>query len=128
MFLPCTFWLADNYALIGRQDEARALFERVLGLANDVGLLAEEYDPCAGRQLGNIPQAFTHIAYVQAARLVTEGVPENRPFWIAPSSTRKRAVNSSPGSTNGVVPPTAAFVGTVIGSSAANGRPGGTHT
>jgi GH15 family glucan-1,4-alpha-glucosidase len=67
VFLPCTFWLVDNLALIGRVDEARALFERLLGLANDVGLLAEEYDPVAKRQLGNFPQAFTHVSLVNSA-------------------------------------------------------------
>jgi GH15 family glucan-1,4-alpha-glucosidase len=66
VFLPCTFWLADNLALMGRLDEARALFERLLGLANDVGLLAEEYDPVAKRQLGNFPQAFTHVSLVNS--------------------------------------------------------------
>jgi GH15 family glucan-1,4-alpha-glucosidase len=64
VFLPCTFWLADSLALMGRIDEARALFERLLELRNDVGLLAEEYDPVAKRQLGNFPQAFTHVALV----------------------------------------------------------------
>jgi GH15 family glucan-1,4-alpha-glucosidase len=67
VFLPCTFWLADNLALMGRLDEARALFERLAGLANDVGLLAEEYDPVAKRQLGNFPQAFTHVSLVNSA-------------------------------------------------------------
>ncbi len=67
VFLPCTFWLADNLALMGRLDEARALFERLLGLANDVGLLSEEYDPVAKRQLGNFPQAFTHVSLVNSA-------------------------------------------------------------
>jgi GH15 family glucan-1,4-alpha-glucosidase len=67
VFLPCTFWLADNLALMGRLHEARALFERLLGLANDVGLLSEEYDPVAKRQLGNFPQAFTHVSLVNSA-------------------------------------------------------------
>jgi GH15 family glucan-1,4-alpha-glucosidase len=67
VFLPCTFWLADNLALMGRVDEARALFGRLVGLANDVGLLAEEYDPVAKRQLGNFPQAFTHVSLVNSA-------------------------------------------------------------
>jgi GH15 family glucan-1,4-alpha-glucosidase len=66
VFLPCTFWMADNLALMGRVDEARALFERLIGLANDVGLLAEEYDPKSGRLLGNFPQAFTHVALVNS--------------------------------------------------------------
>ncbi len=66
-FLPCSFWLADNLALIGRKDDAAALFERLLGLANDVGLLAEEYDGGTGRQLGNFPQAFTHVCMVNTA-------------------------------------------------------------
>jgi GH15 family glucan-1,4-alpha-glucosidase len=67
-FLPCSFWLADAYALVGRRKDAKALFERLLGLANDVGLLSEEYDPAAGRMLGNFPQAFTHLSLVNTAR------------------------------------------------------------
>ena len=67
VFLPCSFWLVDCLELIGRHDDAHALFERLLGLANDVGLLAEEYDPVAGRLLGNFPQAFTHLALVNSA-------------------------------------------------------------
>ena len=66
-FLPCTFWLADNLAMMGRYDEARAIFERLLGLCNDVGLLSEEYDPRAKRQLGNFPQAFTHVFLINTA-------------------------------------------------------------
>jgi GH15 family glucan-1,4-alpha-glucosidase len=66
-FLPCTFWLADNYVLLGRGDEAKRVFERLLELRNDVGLLAEEYDPHAGRQVGNFPQAFSHIGLVNTA-------------------------------------------------------------
>ena len=66
-FLPCTFWLVNNLALLGRRDEAAEVFERLVGLANDVGLLAEEYDPVSGRQVGNFPQAFTHVGLVQAA-------------------------------------------------------------
>ena len=67
VFLPCTFWLVDNLALMGRVDEARALFERLVGLANDVGLLAEEYDCHSQRLLGNFPQAFSHVAMVNSA-------------------------------------------------------------
>jgi GH15 family glucan-1,4-alpha-glucosidase len=66
-FLPCTFWLADNWHLQGRHQEARQLFERLLGLCNDVGLIAEEYDPRSGRLVGNFPQAFTHVGLVNTA-------------------------------------------------------------
>ena len=66
-FLPCSFWLADCLAMIGRTDEANALFDRLAGLANDVGLLAEEYDPRLGRMVGNFPQAFTHVGLVNTA-------------------------------------------------------------
>jgi GH15 family glucan-1,4-alpha-glucosidase len=69
-FLPCTFWLADALALAGRRDEARAIHDRLAGLANDVGLFAEEYDPKAGRMVGNFPQAFTHLALVNTALTV----------------------------------------------------------
>lgn len=72
-FLPCSFWLADNYALQGRTDEARALFERLLALRNDVGLLAEEYDPVTREMLGNFPQAFTHVALVNTAHNLSGG-------------------------------------------------------
>jgi GH15 family glucan-1,4-alpha-glucosidase len=71
-FLPCTFWLADNYLLQGRIEEARTLFERLLELCNDVGLLAEEYDPAAKRQLGNFPQAFSHVSLVNTASNLSE--------------------------------------------------------
>ena len=70
-FLACSFWLADNYVMIGRRPEARRMFERLLALRNDVGLLAEEYDPKAQRQVGNFPQAFSHIALVSTAGNLT---------------------------------------------------------
>ncbi|MEU5183725.1 glycoside hydrolase family 15 protein [Streptomyces longwoodensis] len=66
-FLVCSFWLADALHMTGRTKEARELFERLAGLANDVGLLSEEYDPVAGRHLGNFPQAFSHIGLVNTA-------------------------------------------------------------
>jgi GH15 family glucan-1,4-alpha-glucosidase len=67
VFLACSFWLADNLCMQGRWDEAGELFARLLGLTNDVGLLAEEYDPVARRQLGNFPQAFSHVGLVNTA-------------------------------------------------------------
>jgi GH15 family glucan-1,4-alpha-glucosidase len=67
-FLPCSFWLVDNLALVGRQADAIRLFERLLKLRNDVGLLAEEYDPRGRRLLGNFPQALTHVALINTAR------------------------------------------------------------
>jgi GH15 family glucan-1,4-alpha-glucosidase len=70
-FLACSFWLADAYAQIGRTDEARALFERLLAIRNDVGLLAEEYDPRAGRFAGNFPQAFSHVGLINTASNLT---------------------------------------------------------
>jgi GH15 family glucan-1,4-alpha-glucosidase len=73
VFLPCSFWLAAVLGLQGRFDEGRELFERLLDVRNDVGLLSEEYDPVSGRQLGNFPQAFTHLALVNTALVLAEG-------------------------------------------------------
>ncbi len=75
-FLACSFWLADNYALAGRMDDARALFERLLAVRNDLGLLAEEYDPVARRQLGNFPQAFSHVGLINTALNLTPAQPK----------------------------------------------------
>ena len=72
-FLPCTFWLADAYQQSGREEDARRLFERLLSITNDVGLLSEEYDPVARRMLGNFPQAFSHIALVNTASNLAGG-------------------------------------------------------
>ena len=72
VFLACSFWLADNLCMQGRRDEALELFRRLLGLCNDVGLLAEEYDPAAGRLLGNFPQAFSHVGLVNTAMNLVE--------------------------------------------------------
>jgi GH15 family glucan-1,4-alpha-glucosidase len=66
-FLACSFWLADNYVLQGRHAEAKKLFDRLRGRCNDVGLLAEEYDPLAGRMLGNFPQAYSHVGLINCA-------------------------------------------------------------
>jgi GH15 family glucan-1,4-alpha-glucosidase len=71
-FLLCTFWLADNYALMGRTADAHRIFEGLLAVQNDVGLLAEEYDPVARRHLGNFPQAFSHLGLINTARNLTQ--------------------------------------------------------
>jgi GH15 family glucan-1,4-alpha-glucosidase len=75
VFLPCSFWYAADLALLGRQAEAEELFRRLLGLRNELGLLSEEYDPVAGRMLGNFPQAFTHLALVVSAHVLVRGQP-----------------------------------------------------
>jgi GH15 family glucan-1,4-alpha-glucosidase len=74
-FLLCTFWLADCYALQGRRDEAVALYERLLDLRNDVGLLSEQWDARQGRMLGNFPQAFSHVALVDTATNLSPTMP-----------------------------------------------------
>ncbi|WUT00600.1 glycoside hydrolase family 15 protein [Streptomyces sp. NBC_00708] len=99
-FLLCSFWLVDALALTGRVDEATALFEHVLTLRSELGLLAEEYDPVRGRQLGNFPQAFSHMGLIQSARLLAHlaarpappGASSRslRPAWAGP-------VNAGPG-------------------------------
>jgi GH15 family glucan-1,4-alpha-glucosidase len=88
-FLACTFWLADNYALMGRHDEAREVFERLLALRNDVGLLSEEYDPKAGRLVGNFPQAFSHVPLIDTAR--------NLSTALGPSEERQKEGLRHPG-------------------------------
>jgi GH15 family glucan-1,4-alpha-glucosidase len=86
-FLMTTFWLADNLALIGRVDEARAIFERLRALKNDVGLFSEEYDPGRGRMLGNFPQAFSHLAFVTTATHLSLGAesPISKQAHAAPA-------------------------------------------
>jgi GH15 family glucan-1,4-alpha-glucosidase len=80
-FLPCTFWLADNLALLGRRQDATRLFERLLELRNDVGLLSEEYDPESRRLVGNFPQAFSHVGLVNTAMNLSSaaGPADQRP-------------------------------------------------
>jgi GH15 family glucan-1,4-alpha-glucosidase len=73
-FLPCSFWLVDCLYLLGREPEARALFEHLLDMRNDLGLLAEEYDPIAQRLLGNYPQAFTHIGLINTAQNLAQDI------------------------------------------------------
>jgi len=84
-FLACSFWLADVYVLLGRHADAQALFERLAGLCNDVGLLAEQYDPEARRMLGNFPQAFSHVGIINTALNLYRGQ--------SPAQERTRAVN-----------------------------------
>ena len=79
-FLACSLWLADAYVLSGEVDKARALFDRVVAVANDLGLLAEEYDSVARRQTGNFPQALTHIALINTAQNLTAAQqPKDKP-------------------------------------------------
>jgi GH15 family glucan-1,4-alpha-glucosidase len=78
-FLACTFWLVDTYAMLGRYDDAARLFEHLLSYRNDLGLLAEEYDPRAQRQLGNFPQGFSHVALINTANnLISRRGPAER--------------------------------------------------
>ena len=86
VFLACSFWMVSAWRMLGRNQEAQSLFERLLGLRNDVGLLAEEYDPRARRQLGNFPQALSHIALINAAF----------EFDRATSPGQQRAYSSAP--------------------------------
>jgi GH15 family glucan-1,4-alpha-glucosidase len=96
-FLACSFWLADNYVLLDRYDDARRLFERLLALRNDVGLLSEEYDPIARRFLGNFPQSFSHIAIVNTAHnLIRESGPAHQRARGTLERARGRRMQSSP--------------------------------
>ena len=89
-FLVCSFWLVDALTMIGRLDEAEAMFEHLLSLRNDLGLLAEEYDPGLGRQLGNFPQAFSHVGLVNAANnlISARGPAEQRADRAGRSASR----------------------------------------
>jgi GH15 family glucan-1,4-alpha-glucosidase len=86
-FLPCTFWLADNFALQGRTGEAEDLFRRLLDLRSELGLLAEEWDPATRRQLGNFPQAFTHVALVNTAFNLDRETAESPMMQRCPTET-----------------------------------------
>jgi GH15 family glucan-1,4-alpha-glucosidase len=85
-FLACSFWLADALIMDGQVEAGRALFERLLALRNDLGLLAEEYDPRIGRQLGNVPQAYSHLAIVNTALHLAEAAGGTATPAPAPSS------------------------------------------
>ena len=92
-FLACSFWLVDNYILQGRYREARKLFERLLARCNDVGLLAEEFDPLTGRMLGNFPQAYSHVGLINCAlnlsRQISLGGDRGRgPVYVRSTSDR----------------------------------------
>ncbi len=92
-FLACSFWLADCLAMLGRTSDARRLLDRLLGLRNDLGLLSEEYDPVAGRLVGNFPQAFSHVSLVNSASKLageTKPTPDHLVFGLA-----RRAINQS---------------------------------
>jgi len=95
-FLACSFWLADAYLLLGRRDDAEKLFQRLVGLANDVGLLSEEYDPRARRQLGNFPQAFSHVALINTAFNLTRAEkPAEQRAELAKGTAHSAAVAAS---------------------------------
>ena len=98
-FLACTFWLADALYGIGQREEARRLFERLLDLRNDLGMLSEEYDPVAGRQLGNTPQAFSHVGLVNTARHLSGSHPAD----LDPH-TRSRARSAADSAERGPTP------------------------
>ncbi len=82
-FLACSLWLADAYVLAGEIDKAQALFDRVVAVANDLGLLAEEFDSGAGRQTGNFPQALTHIALINTAQNLSARRSRSKSRWCS---------------------------------------------
>jgi GH15 family glucan-1,4-alpha-glucosidase len=84
VFLPCSFWLASTYHLMGRTEDAKRLFEKLAGLCNDVGLLAEEYLPSAKQQVGNFPQAFSHLALINCAYTLSEPAEEQEAVFRRP--------------------------------------------
>lgn len=93
-FLPCSFWLVENYVLLGRLEEARELFVRLIGLANDLGLLAEEYDPRSKRLLGNFPQAFSHVALINAAFSLAHGYSATADIHATPEAQHPQGVRA----------------------------------
>ena len=95
-FLACSFWLADAYLLLGRRDDAERLFGRLVDLCNDVGLLSEEYDPRGRRQLGNFPQAFSHVALINTAFNLTRAEkPAEQRAELPKGTTRKAEATAS---------------------------------
>jgi GH15 family glucan-1,4-alpha-glucosidase len=96
VFLTCSFWMADNLALQGRIEEAKELFERLLSLRNDVGLLSEEYDPAGRRMLGNFPQAFSHVGLINTAHNLT---PKGGPAHDRGDGVHRAPPAAAPGKT-----------------------------
>jgi GH15 family glucan-1,4-alpha-glucosidase len=90
IFLLCSFWLVDNLILLGRLDEAQELFERLISLRNDVGLLSEEYEPESRRMLGNFPQAFSHVALLNSARKLSHALG-----WQDEPAASKKSLSKS---------------------------------
>jgi GH15 family glucan-1,4-alpha-glucosidase len=93
-FLACSFWLVGDLALVGRTEEAHALYEKLLGVRNDLGLFSEEYDPQTGRLLGNFPQAFSHLALVDSALCLSltdkpEPLPADHPAHVSSFHRRR---------------------------------------
>jgi len=93
-FLPCSFWMVENYVLLGRLEDARELFLRLTGLTNDLGLLAEEYDPRSKRLLGNFPQAFSHVALINAAFSLAHGYSATADVHATPESLDPQGVRA----------------------------------
>jgi GH15 family glucan-1,4-alpha-glucosidase len=96
-FLACSFWLVDNLVMQGRIDEGEAMFERLVALCNDVGLLAEEYDPVSKHQMGNFPQAFSHVSLINSAYNLTlyKGMSEECADWNSRRATMRRGGTSA---------------------------------
>src|SRR5258708_1787531 len=96
VFLVCSFWLVDNLVLLNRLDEAQQLFERLLALCNDVGLLSEEYDPRAKRLLGNFPQAFSHVGLINSAHNLVKAAGPARQRLAAADDGEGAALERAP--------------------------------
>jgi GH15 family glucan-1,4-alpha-glucosidase len=89
-FLACSFWLADNYAMVGRLEDAEALMERLLSLRTPLGLLSEEYDPIRRRLIGNFPQGFSHLALIMSAQILSNAQAEAG----GPAAIRRRELTT----------------------------------
>ena len=96
VFLACSFWLVDAYLMLGRRDDAVRLFERLLSLRNDLGLLSEQYDPRSSRLVGNFPQAFSHLALVNARQQSRASPQAGRAAFRARVDDKRRRARESP--------------------------------